>query len=290
MGRKRKEQGQKEPKRTPTKVQAIPRKSGGKLTEPWAILERLLADHAAFQQIRHCRVKLWWQKDPKVDADGIATGATVCKANEIDRNLSEESAGGESLDIFIKLARDAWQHYPEKKKEQVIFHELCHVHPARDGNGEQKQDTKGRLLWRIGRHPISTFHEELSEYGAEAVIGNNQAVLDAMRAASAPLLAEAEKNAKAREAIQRLTPKQRAESVGALPGITSAVIDMLNTANIGTLGELHAALIDDPEWWFKKVKGLGGERGAKIVDAFHNYMGWTASGSPATTGQPAATD
>ena len=190
--------GQKEEKRSPIRIKPIPRKSGGKVTEPWATMEGLLQNEATFKSISHCRVRLWWQKDSKADADGIAVGATVCKANEIDRALVEDSEGGtrETPDVFIKLAEKCWQQSTPARREQLLFHELCHIHRAQDANGEQKRDTKGRLLWRIGRHPIQTFHAELAKYGAEAVIGSNQAVLDAMRAADEPLLAEAAKAGK----------------------------------------------------------------------------------------------
>ena len=196
MGRKRKEDQKK--KVTPLKVRPVMRKQAGKITEPYSILERLLEEKAVFEHIRHCRVKLWWAKDWKVDADGIATGATVCKANEIDRNLVEENVGvKETPDVFIKLAEASWQFLKEKDKERLIFHELCHVHPAKDANGEQKKDAKDRWLWRIGRHPITTFPEEISEYGLEAVLGSSQAIQTAIDKAAAPLLAEAERNAKA---------------------------------------------------------------------------------------------
>ena len=185
---------EKKEKRTPIKVRPILRKSGGKICEPWAILERLLEENI-FQPIRNCRVRLFWQKDWKVDPDGIANGAMVCKASEIDRNLVEE-ASGECIDVIVKLPEKQWPKLSDKEKERRLFHELCHVHPAKDSNGEQKQDEKGRPLWRLGRHPVATFHEELARYGAEMVIGSNQAVLDAMRAADEPLLAEAEKAAK----------------------------------------------------------------------------------------------
>ena len=196
MGRKRKTSGPKPEKKTAIKIRPVLRKQNGQVTEPYAILDRLLAKEPAFIPIRHCRIKMWWQKDWKADADGIVTGATVCKATELDRNLVEE-AKGETPDVFIRLPEKLWAEYSAAKKEQVLFHELCHVHPAKDANGEQRRDAKDRPLWRMGRHPITTFHEELAKYGAEAVIGSNQAVLDAMRRADAPLLAEAEKQAAA---------------------------------------------------------------------------------------------
>ena len=181
-------------KRTPVKYRPIPRKNAGRVTEPWSIMERLLADEPAFQDIRHCRVRLLWQKDWKVDADGIATGAMVCRASELDRLLVEETAGTkETPDIFIKLGEKNWTVYDEKTKERLLYHELLHIHRALDGKGEQKKDALGRQLWRIGRHPIATFPQELAKYGAEAVFGSNQAVLDAMRDADQPLLKDAGK-------------------------------------------------------------------------------------------------
>lgn len=184
------------PKQKPISCYPVPAKNDkGKKTEPWAIMERLLKECREFDPIKLCRIRLFWQKSWKVDADGIATGAMVSKASEIDRNLVE-SSGGETPDVIIKIAEKVWPHLNDQGKERVIYHELCHIHPALDSLGEQKYDSKDRPLWRIGRHPVTAFAEEIARYGVDTVLGTNASIVDAGQAADAPLLAEAEKNAR----------------------------------------------------------------------------------------------
>jgi len=193
MGRLSKTFGEKKKeKKSPIKIRPVLRKQNGLVTEPYKILEALQEEEGAFLDIRDCRIKLWWQRDWKEDADGIVTGATVCKASELDRNLVEEFKG-ETPDVFIRLPEKAWGQFTPEKKEQIIFHELCHVHKAKGANGEQKRDSKDRPLWRMGRHPIVGFPEEVAKFGVQAVIGSNQATLDAIRKAAEPLLAQIKK-------------------------------------------------------------------------------------------------
>ena len=106
MARK-KESGDKAEKRSPTKIKPIPRKHAGKITAPWILMERLIAEVEAFAHLKAAKIKLWWQKDWKADVDGVAIGAQVCKASEVDRNLVEESSG-ETIDLFIKLPEAVW--------------------------------------------------------------------------------------------------------------------------------------------------------------------------------------
>lgn len=271
-------------KRTPIKVKPIQRKVGGKVTEPWAILERLLKDVHGFDPIRNCRVRLFWQRDGKMDVDGIAVGATVCKANEIDRNLAEES-GGETPDIFIKIAEKTWSQLDAKQRERLLFHELCHVHPAKDANGEQKMDSKDRPLWRIGKHPITAFHEELARYGAEMVIGSNQAVLDAAARADAPLLAEGERVASERKAATagETTPTNPPANAPGnwegielcdVPNMPPAALKAFNKATpdpLVTLGDLSAYQAKKGDFWAKDLPGVGPALREKIENAMTEF-------------------
>ena len=264
-------------KRTPIKIRPIQRKASGKITEPWAILERLLAEVSTFSPIRNCRVRLYWQKDWKQDVDGIAVGAMACKASELDRNLVEES-GGETPDIFIKLPEKQWPQLDDKEKERRIFHELLHIHPAKDSNGGQKSDSKDRPLWRLGRHPIATFHEEIARYGAEMVIGSNQRVLDAMRASDQPLLAHAEKEAAAAdgEAKTPVKPPLAAGDwegidVAEVPDMPAAALRAFNTKEIVTLKDLTDWQAKKGDFWAKDLPGVGSACEEKIAAAMEAF-------------------
>lgn len=164
----KKKSGAKEEKKTPVKVRPIPRKHAGKVTEPYAIMEKMIVEKPCFEHLKVAKIKLWWQKDWKADVDGIATGA-------------------QAVDLFIKLPEQQWPTLDDVEKRHRIFHELCHFRQAKNSEGHQKRDAKDRLLWRLRRHPITAFPEEIEEFGIERVIGHNAAVMDSLRHADRPM-------------------------------------------------------------------------------------------------------
>lgn len=258
MGRK-KSSTEKKQKKTPVKLAPIPRRSGGKAVQAWLILDRLVkemaqANESRFGHLKNCRLKLWWTKDWKADPDGVVVGAQVCKAGELDRLLVEEN-NGESPDVFIKLPRDQWPHLDAAEKEHRIFHELCHIRPALDSNGKQKVDAKDRLLWRLGRHPIACFPEEIEKFGVERVIGHNASIIASAEIAARPLLKkfdEAEAKAKPSGAKEWLLwPVSKLE-------LPPAIEDFIVQAGIRTLGEFAEHQKHHGDFWDKdiQVKGL----------------------------------
>lgn len=271
MGRK-KSSGEKQEKKTAVKLRAIPRKHAGKITEPWAIMERLVAECEFFAHLKIAKIKLWWQKDWKVDVDGIATGAQCSKANERDRILAEE-ATGETVDLFINLPETQWVTLDDREKERRIFHELCHFKPANDANGRQKQDSKDRLLWRMGRHPITAFPEEIDRFGVDDVLGANAKIVEAIRHAERPmekLFEEAEKSASGKKPGTPDNAEWRKCRV-AVAGFTEKQVDALEAAGLLTLGELQDAMNRHGEWW-AKTTGVSGRMRQKIEDAFNDYL------------------
>lgn len=301
MGRKR-QSGEKPEKKTPIKIRMIPRKHAGKITEPWVIMEKMIAEKPCFGQLQCCKPRLVWAKDWKADVDGIATGAQVSKASELDRNLSEESAG-ETVDVFIKLPEQAWPTLDEIEKRHRIFHELCHIRPACNAKGEQKRDAKDRLLWRMRRHPITAFHEEIEEFGIERVIGHNGKVLESISHAERPMerlfdQAEARATAAGRN--------DNGQQLAATPGdpdtddswkkmsLAAAAFkanhqDALEAAGIQTLGELQEKMNRHGGFWCKEL-GINGRFKEPIEDCFNHYLtGLQKAAKKATAVSPQAT-
>jgi hypothetical protein len=246
VGRRSSDEGS--DKKTPVKLRQVPRKHAGKITEPWAIMERLIAECECLEHLKVCKIRLWWQKDWKADVDGIATGAQVCKASELDRNLVEET-NGETVDVFIKLPERQWPSLDETEKEHRLFHELLRVMPAKDANGEQKMDSKDRLLWRIRRFPITAFHEEIDRYGVEKVIHHDAAISQACSDADRPLMklfdrADLQDSAWKRNGL-------------AAAGLSEKQVDALEEAGIRTLGGLQEAMRSSPVFWAKNLKVHG---------------------------------
>ena len=243
-------------KRTPVKLRPVARKHAGKVTEPWKILERLLHDCEEFEDVAHAAFRLFWRKDWQVDADGVVIGAQVCRASERERLIAETN--GDSLDLQILLPEDAWGTLDDTEKEHRIYHELLHCRAARDSNGDQKYDSKDRPLFRLRRHPIVAFHEEIERYGIDRVIGHNQKMVDAAEDADRPLFAGQE------EADKKLPLDKRPIDSLAI-GVRQ--LKSLEKAGFDTVGKLRAKMIKDCDWWHRDIGGIGPNSKVPIEDA-----------------------
>lgn len=287
MGRKR-NTGEKPEKKTAIKVAPIPRKHAGKITEPWAIMEKLIAECPHFEALKVAKVKLWWQKDWKADVDGIAIGAQVCKASEIDRNLAEESAG-ETVDLFIKLPKEQWPNLDETEKRHRLFHELLHIRPALNSEGKQKRDAKDRLLWRLRKHPITAFHEEITEFGIERVIGHNESIVDTIRTTDRPMEKIFQQSDQAEKKGEGETaPDAKAPAAAAADGekpagswrsrridksglFTDKQADALEAAGLRTLGGLQELMLAERLYWAKNLK-INGRFKQDIEDRLNDFL------------------
>jgi len=258
-----------EEKRTPVKMRPIVRKHQGKVTEPWKILERLIAEVPEFEHLKAANVKLYWSKDWKADVDGIATGAQVCKASEIDRLLVEEG-GGDTPDVFIKLPEKQWPALDDTEKDHRLFHELCHVKPAKDANGDQKRDSKGRWLWRLARHPITAFHEEIKRYGVDRVLGHNAEVVKAIEEAERPLLAAAEKAEAEKTAMVQTSADWRKLPITKTLTLTESIVAKCGAKDILTLGDFQQFQAKHGEFWAKEL-GLKGNQKEAVTAAFDRF-------------------
>jgi hypothetical protein len=266
-------------KRTPVKLRPILRKHKGKITEPYEILERLLKECDCFADVKDAAFRLYWRKDWQVDVDGVVIGAQVCKASERERLLAEEAS--ESLDLQILLPEKAWPTLNDEEKEHRIFHELCHCRAARDSNGEQKFDSKDRPIWRLRRHPIVAFSEEIERFGIDRVVGHNASMVEAVESADLPLFAnQADENGAARGNGKALakTPIEALQFHS--EKISDRQITLLSDAGLDTVGKLIAHMDEQKEWWHRGVKGIGKDSKGPIEDAVAAIQ--AANSEPAT--------
>ena len=181
------------------------------------------------------------------------------------------NGGGETVDVFIKLPETQWPTLEDTEKEHRLFHELCHVKPAKDSNGKQKRDAKDRLLWRLGRHPITAFNEEIERFGLERVIGHNAKIMESIAHAERPMeklfdQAEAGKG----EAAATSADSWKLCRVGAA-GFTEKQVDALEGADLRTLGELQEAMNRNGQFWAKNT-GVSGRMRQAIEETFTAYI------------------
>jgi hypothetical protein len=71
------------------------------------------------------------------------------------------------LDFVILLNKEVWQSlgFTEEKKLALVDHELCHAARVEDEFGAQKEDERGRLVWRVRKHDIEEFQDVVKRHG-----------------------------------------------------------------------------------------------------------------------------
>jgi len=248
-------------KKKPVKVRQIERKHAGKVQEPWRIMEGLIDKVEELHILKPAKWVLLWRKDWKPDVDKVVTAAQVRRASEIDRTLA-------GYDLALMLPELAWKGWDAIDKEWRIFHELCHVRPVLDTEGNQVRDEKDRLQWRLRKHPITAFPEEIERYGLERVLQSSQRMEKAIEDADRPLLKAAEQAAKGKEGpvdwrklpIDNLT-------------LTDSVAAKCDEKDILTLGDFQAFQQKHGDHWAREL-GLRGNQAGSVMDAWEAF--WTA--------------
>ena len=124
--------------------------------EPWELMERALADW--HEDLTACRIVLLWVHGNKPDADNRLVLGKCHPVTEADRELH-------GYDRKISLNREAWEVLTEAQRLALVDHELCHIAPQLDEDGEQKEDGHGQKLWRTVKHYIEEFVEIVERHG-----------------------------------------------------------------------------------------------------------------------------
>lgn len=258
-----------EERRKKATLKLIERKHAGKITQPYKLLEELIAEH--HPELRDAKFIMLWKTGWRADKDGRLTHAKIIKATEAQREVWGD------CDYMILLHRELWkcERFTEESRRHDIDHELYHAGPEiDDSTGEQRLDERDRPCWRIVKHKIETFPDLIERYGLKECTGiNGQAILDAEREqvesgiaadendAKRPLLKAAEGNGSA---------AWRSLGVEVL-GIPASVVKKLDAAGRGTLGQLVDLMRAEESWWHKGVPGVGQESAGKVNDALSKF-------------------
>jgi hypothetical protein len=155
MGR-RKSTTVKEPKRKAVKVRLAPRMHAGQVTEPYRIMEAIIASDR--EDLADVKIGLAWHTGWRPDADGVRTHGKCVKRTDLDRSL-------DSYDVMILLNEQSWKAFDETSKQRLLFHELEHAQIARDKNGQPLIDDKGRVVIRMKRHDVADFADVIERFG-----------------------------------------------------------------------------------------------------------------------------
>jgi len=283
--------------RKKTTLRKVERKHAGKITQPYRIMEGLIADVEQFGPLSAAKIIIVWKSGWKPTKDDILKHAQIRKLSELEREI-----WGDEYDLCMLLHRELWQsaRFTDDQREQDVFHELCHITAEIDDKtGEQKKDDRGRLCWRLRNHPIQRFPEEIERYGLDAVLhldedanaaaADEESKADAVASendADRPLLAiaggtEAGEGSEAGTVdvetmpIVRLVAYSRGKN--GKNKITPRQIKALEEAGYDTIGKLAAEMRSQGEWWANGIKGIGKDSKGPIEDAVAEVMAQTAA-------------
>ena len=157
----------------------IPRKADrGK--EPYKMLDELITKY--HPHLTNARIGLAWHVALKPDVDGHLVLGRCIKVSDLQKEFAE-------FDFIIVLNRQVWYNdqFDAPKKMALVDHELCHAEMARDAEGEDKSDERGRPVYRIRKHDIEEFTEIVRRHGcykadlevfAKALMGRKDTLFD----------------------------------------------------------------------------------------------------------------
>jgi len=127
-------------------------------SEPYQVLAAVRREFHA--ELHKGRIALAWRKGFKPDRDGHLVLGKCVKAPDLQKELVD-------WDFVILLNKEVWmdQEWPIEKKRALLDHELCHAARVEDEFGAQKEDEKGRLVWRVRKHDIEEFQDVVKRHG-----------------------------------------------------------------------------------------------------------------------------
>ena len=169
----------------------------------YKILKKVIKEER--DDIKKVRIALAYHKGWRRDTDNVRKLGAVKKCSDLDKEFSE-------FDFRIELNAEAFPHMADREKERLIFHELMHIQPSYDKNGEQVRDDKDRLVYRVRKHDREDFLAVYQKYGVDEDIAAiaEERIEDAKR----PLLQGAEwgdgKGGKAAEKTAEKAPMKAA--------------------------------------------------------------------------------
>lgn len=269
MGRRKGSGGEKPKKRKKVLVTPADKMRGKELTEPYRIMADLIEKHRA--DLAEAEIAILWRSGWRSDADGWTQMVNVKKAGDVDRALAVKA------DFAVMLNKELFPKLPDRMKEIYIRHALGHMRPMIDSDGEQKQDDKGRKLWRVKkRHDVEQFSEIIQEYGAES-LNLDQEAIAAIKDADRPLLNQsatksATKTGNGKAATPAASPAVwRDWSVNVLGdyGLPVGKVKLLHEAGLVFMGKLMDRMnkAGAEDFWWKDIKGFGETGYNAMVDA-----------------------
>jgi len=125
---------------------------------PYSIMKTLIKTVHA--QLKPAMIAIVFHHDWNADRDGRLTLGQLKLCTELDHEFSE-------LDFVVILNKNFWMSddVTDGQRLALIDHELSHAAPVIESCGGQKEDEKGRLVWRTKSHEITEFFGVITRNG-----------------------------------------------------------------------------------------------------------------------------
>lgn len=100
-----------------------------------------------------------WMIGQKKNRDGLLILGKMKRCSELEKQLH-------GYDGLVLLNQEAWRTMTPEQRIALVHHELCHIEPVMDAEGdEQLYDGHGNLRWRVRKHDIEEFREVVEAHG-----------------------------------------------------------------------------------------------------------------------------
>lgn len=145
--------------------------------EPQQCVQQLVAGEDCFSHIRRHRIGCVFSERVLTDR-GAAARAVVSVPAQITSKAHERQFiewayaqlfrplyAGALPDFVIYFDKALWSHDAPPEREQLCYHELCHVQQRRDSYNAPKFEKSGRPALHLAPHDVEVFHAELERYG-----------------------------------------------------------------------------------------------------------------------------
>lgn len=283
---KRRQKAPKEKKLKAVQFRPIEREHGGKVTEPYKILDTLVAKHHKDLLEAEANILIGWDLGPaKPDCDGFIKFGRVRKGSDVDR----ATAG---YDILLVIRQEVFNSFDSTRKHAEIDRLLCRCAVQRDAHGEIVSDEKGRSVFRL-RKPVEVFPENVARYGfhqepklAECLTRYNDSQRPllkddkpkrASRKASEPALAPGEEVPSSHLRNGR-NGKTNGEAKAPEPGSLDAldmpypIVELCQASDLRTVEDVVKFREEYGELGLAELKGMGSERADVLWSAVEKYQ------------------
>ncbi len=166
-----------EAKQTPKSVNydRIPDEFEGKTHPVRALIVELIkTNEARFGPLKEARIGLCWQTDCKPGPDGVTIYGKIVVLSDFQKEFMTIRGGQNPLcfDVIVVINKEWWtqeataegsKRTTDNMRRGLLIHLLLQLRARIGVDGNQKEDERGRNLWRKAKPNLIAFAEEIKD-------------------------------------------------------------------------------------------------------------------------------